>query len=139
MTKTGRPTTFTSSTLQKLEEVFALGGSDKEACFYASLSPSSLYNYQAKHPEFLERKELLKEQPVLKARRSVIAAMEKDARLALMYLERKKHDEFQPKTVSRSEVVERPAPLGDSESEGTLNTLRQEYEIKLRELYTAPA
>jgi hypothetical protein len=85
---------MTDIALQKLEEVFALGGSDKEACFYADISPSTLYNYQQENPDFLERKGLLKESPVLKARRIIIEGMEKDPRLALKYLERINKEEF---------------------------------------------
>jgi len=32
--------------IAKLEYVFPLGGNDKEACLYASVSPAALYEYQ---------------------------------------------------------------------------------------------
>ena len=89
-----RPTIFTEELLQKLEEAFAWGCTDDEACVYADISPSSLYNYQNEKPEFLERKELLKTKPILKARRIVIEAMEKNPTLAFKFLERKRRDEF---------------------------------------------
>ena len=56
----GRPTVMTKDTIAKLEEAFKCGASDLEACFYADISKDSLYNYQKKHPEFIERKEALK-------------------------------------------------------------------------------
>jgi hypothetical protein len=90
----GRPNIITKVTLQKLEEVFALGGSDKEACFYADISPSTLYNYQIENPDFLERKELLKENPILLARRTVVSELTKNSYIAFKYLERKRRDEF---------------------------------------------
>lgn len=89
----GRPTIMTEETIQKLEEIFALGGTDREACFFANISQATLYNYQNDNPEFVERKEALKDQPVLKARRSVVGALE-DPEIAIKYLERKKKDEF---------------------------------------------
>jgi len=94
--KGGRPTDMTEATLNKLEEVFAIGGTDLEACFYADISHQTLYNYQEKHPEFLERKQALKERPVLKARQTVVRALDnpKDAQ---WYLERRNAD-FKPKS-----------------------------------------
>ena len=95
----GRPAIVTPQTIQKLEQAFALGCSDTEACFYSNIGKSTLYNYQNDNPDFLERKELLKEKPVLLARKSVIKFMQNDGNLALKYLERKKKDEFSTKTI----------------------------------------
>src|SRR5918998_4282646 len=64
----GRPTVITPEILAKLEYVFSLGGTDKEACFFADIGLETLYRYQRNHPEFGERKELLKSNPILKAR-----------------------------------------------------------------------
>jgi hypothetical protein len=83
-----------AAVVQLLNEAFALGCTDLEACLYADISKSALYTYQDKHPEFLERKELLKERPVLQARNSVIQAMRTDGNLALKFLERKRKAEF---------------------------------------------
>jgi len=58
--ETGRPTVFDEITLQKLEIAFSNDATDEQACFIANISPSSLYNYQKEHPEFLERKRALK-------------------------------------------------------------------------------
>ncbi len=103
MSDIGRPTVFTQEILQKLEEVFSLGGTDKEACFFAGISPSSLYNYQNENPEFMERKELLKASPILKARQTVVSALSKDPHIAFKYLERRKADEFSQKQTVPSE------------------------------------
>jgi hypothetical protein len=93
----GRPTKMTPTTVQKLEEAFALGCTDIEACFYAGISKQTLYTYQEKYPDFLDRKEALKESPVLLARKSVVEAIPGDPDLALKYLERKRKDEFSTK------------------------------------------
>lgn len=84
---------MTPETIARLEEVFGIGGTDREACFYADISQQTLYDYQEKHPEFIERKEALKEKPILKARQSVVKALD-DPEIALKFLERKKKDEF---------------------------------------------
>ena len=92
--KNGRPTIFTKEVLDNLEYVFSLGGTDKEACLYADVSPAALYKYQEKNPQCVERKEMLKEAPILAARESVIKHLKRNPELALKYLERKKKDEF---------------------------------------------
>ena len=101
LNKNGRPTIFTQEILDKLEYVFALGGTDKEACLYAEVSPAALYKYQEKNPEFVERKEQLKESPVLLARETVVKGLERDSKLAFDYLKVKKRDEF----AERNEVT----------------------------------
>ena len=90
----GRPTIFTKECIQKLEEAFALGCTDLEACLYADIAAASLYNYQKENPKFLERKHRLKENPILKARTCVVKAIESDSDLALKFLERKLKSEF---------------------------------------------
>lgn len=91
----GRPTKMTPETIYKLEQAFSMGCSDLEACLHANIGKTTLYNYQQENPEFVERKEQLKEKLVLKAR-SVIAESlnNKDENTAKWYLERKKKNEF---------------------------------------------
>ena len=92
---TGRPTEMTPETIDKLEQAFSLGCGDKEACLFAGIGTSTLYSYQTKHPEFVERKELLKEKQVLKARSVITKAInDGDKDMAKWYLERKKKIEF---------------------------------------------
>lgn len=94
----GRPTVMTDETIDKLQESWAMGCSDLEACCYANISSAALYNYQKAHPEFVERKAVLKERMVLKAREVVHKALQEgDKDMAKWYLERKKKDEFSTK------------------------------------------
>jgi hypothetical protein len=90
----GRPTVMTLIVIGKLEEAFAMGCTDIEACLYAGINRDTLYGYQNKYPEFVDRKEELKETPVLKARKTVVEALTSDHEFSLKYLERKKKDEF---------------------------------------------
>ena len=91
--KGGRPTIMTELVIKKLEEVFAIGGGDGEACMYADISHQTLYDYQKKHPEFIARKEALKERPILKARQTIIKSID-DPLHAKWYLEKKRKKEF---------------------------------------------
>ena len=96
--KNGRPTVMTDQTLQKLERAFIMGLSDREACLWANISPSTLYEYCKVHPDFSERKELLKEKPKMKAKVILSKALNKnDLETAQWYLERKASDEFRLK------------------------------------------
>lgn len=120
--KNGRPLfdgKSEESVVQKLEEAFAMGCTDLEACLYADISKSAFYAYQDKHPEFLNRKEILKERPVLQARNSVIKAMRYDGNLALKYLERKKKSEFALRTemTGKDGADLMPAPILGGESQ----------------------
>ena len=89
-----RPTIMTPEVVNKLEVAFALGCTDVEACLYADISRMTLQNYQTANPEFIDRKEQLKETPILLARTSVVNKLSTDADLALRYLERKNKAEF---------------------------------------------
>lgn len=82
-----------------------MGCTDKEACLFANIAPSSLYNYQQENAEFLERKELLKESPVLKARQTVFNALDK-VTTATWWLERRTKD-FKP----RSDITSDDKPI----------------------------
>lgn len=93
-----RPRKITKETVQKLEEGFLMGLSDREACIYADIAVSTLYDYCKKHKEFSERKELLKDNIKMKSKLNVAHGIKKgDINLSLWYLERKCKDEFSPK------------------------------------------
>lgn len=95
LNKGGRPSTVTQAVLAKLEEGFCRGLSDRECCVYAGISEDALYRYCTAHEDFRERKELLKQQPKIKAKLIVADALDEgDQKTALWYLERKGKDEF---------------------------------------------
>lgn len=104
--KGGRPTIMTQDTINKLETVFALGGTDKEACFFADISHQTLYDYQHKYPEFVERKEALKLTPVLTARTTVVKSLA-DPDRAFRFLERKMRGEFGNSLEVSGEIVKK--------------------------------
>lgn len=93
MADVGRPTAMTEIVIGKLEEAFAMGCTDKEACTFADIHPSTLYDYQKAHPEFTERKEALKERPFLLARKTIYSELT-DIDTARWFMERKRKDEF---------------------------------------------
>lgn len=90
----GRPPVITPDVIKKLEEAFAWGCSDVEACLWADVNPRSLYKWQEKNPDFVQRKAELKETPIMKARKTVVGALETDPKIAMDYLSRKAKAEF---------------------------------------------
>jgi hypothetical protein len=104
--KGGRPTVMTQETINKLEEAFSCGASDKEACFYAEISHQALYDYQNKYPEFTDRKEGLKNMLKFRAKRNISTKLLEDKdnlTLSMWYLERKDKD-FSMKTENKNDT-----------------------------------
>ena len=95
MADVGRPTVMTKETIDKLEEGFLMGFTDKEASLYANIDVTTLYNYCNDNPNFSTRKELLKEQPKIMAKQNIIKSIKKGSELdSKWYLERKSKNEF---------------------------------------------
>lgn len=93
--KGGRPSRITTEIKDRLLQAFAYGLSDREACLYAGIAPSTLYSYCEKHPKFSEQKEELKNRPKLQAKVVIFEALKKgDVNTAKWYLERKAKEEF---------------------------------------------
>lgn len=101
----GRPTVMTQEVVGKLEQAFSMGCSDLEACLYADISKQALYDYQERNPEFADRKAMLKQKMIFKARSVVADALNnKDENTAKWYLERKAKDEFSTKVENDTTV-----------------------------------
>lgn len=94
----GRPAAITPDVLQKLEDAFANSFSDKEACFYAGISTQTLYNFQKKYPEYVERKEALKLSPNMVAKRELVSNIKGNLDQARWWAQNKMSNEFGPKT-----------------------------------------
>ncbi len=86
--------------LAKLESAFLNGMSDREACLFAGIAPSTLYRYQEENPGFSERKEMLKDNVKMYARLNISKAIQEkgDNAISQWYLERKGKNEFAQKT-----------------------------------------
>ncbi len=95
MVKYWRPLSINKDILRKLEEGFSYGYSDQEACLYADIWTSTLYDYCKRNPDFSERKELLKRTISIHAKRNIFRSIKKgDIKASLWWLERKNKSEF---------------------------------------------
>lgn len=84
--------------IAKLEQAFAMGCTDKEACALAEISLDQLYYYTTYiSPDFQLRKDELKEQPFLTARKTVVDSLGEPEH-AKWFLERKLKKEFALRT-----------------------------------------
>lgn len=72
----GQPTVMTRDTLQKLEQAWNIGATDRIACASAGIAESTLYNYLAKHPEYVEVKNHCKSQIAIQALNNTAQAMQ---------------------------------------------------------------
>lgn len=78
---------------QKLDQVWAMGGTDAEAAFYAEISLTALNVYLKDKSEVSARRDALKNKPILKARTTIVTALDDPAH-AWRFLEHKRADEF---------------------------------------------
>lgn len=86
---------MTPEVLAKIEQAFSLGCNDKEACFSAGISVECLRAFQRNNPLWMERKALLKEKMVLKAKAVIAHALNQlDVQTAKWYLEKQCREEF---------------------------------------------
>lgn len=98
---------MTPETLNKLEYAFRQGLSDRESCLYADISPQTLYNYCKEHPDYLDRKELLKEQVKMRAKENIAKAVDEgNLETSKWYTERKDKD-FNPKLEHSGEITQK--------------------------------
>lgn len=113
----GRPTIMTEEVCRKIEEVAALDGTVEEMCYYAGISRDAYYDYIKKNLKFSDRIDALRNRPVLKARQTVIKALD-DPHHAHWYLERKRKKEFaQKQEVEHSGEVNISSILNELENE----------------------
>lgn len=89
----GKFTKLTDDVVKKLEEIFLLDGTVEEACFFAGISKQTLYNWYKDNPKMQERMDALRNEPFLKARRTIVKNLE-NPQYAFEYMKRKKKDEF---------------------------------------------
>lgn len=89
----GRPTKLTEEVIRKLEEVAALDGSVEEMAYYAGVHVDTVYGWLQADTVFSERIRALRERPILKARQTIVKALDLPDS-AKWYIERKKKKEF---------------------------------------------
>ena len=80
--------------VERLVTGYKLDCKPAELRILAGISKDQLEYFKEQHPEFSSVLEDLRKVPTIKARTSLVRALESDPNLALKYMERKEADEF---------------------------------------------
>lgn len=100
--KRGRPSVMTDDVISKVEYAYSIGATDMESALYADISTVTLYKYLKDNPDFANRRNELKRNPILKAKQAVFDSVaDGDTVTAKWLLEHKASDEYN----TRSEVA----------------------------------
>lgn len=83
----------------------------QECRLLAGISKDQLDYFEKIHPEFSAILEDMRKMPSIKARQTIIRALENDSRVAMWYLERKEADEFKER--KDIDLVEKPILILD--------------------------
>lgn len=121
MSKIGRPTELTDEVIRKIEEVAALDGTVEEMAFFANVHRATIYRWLKEDKDFSDRIKDLRQRPFLKARQTIVKALD-DPNHAFKYMERKKKKEFGANMDVTSNGAGLPTPiikLSTDENEGT--------------------
>lgn len=82
--------------LTKLVDAYKFYATDDQACFYAGISIGQLKYFQTLHPDFYTIKHLAKQDPGLRAKKTIVKSLETDKETAKWWTERTEK-EFNPK------------------------------------------
>lgn len=83
--KGGRPSAFSESVVQKLEQAFSIGANDSQACAYAGIARQTFYSHLQKNPEFAERMAFLKQKLPLEAKNQLVQLIKNGDRQAILW------------------------------------------------------
>lgn len=113
----GRPTVMTEQVILKLRECFSFGLSDARSCKVAGISEPTLYKYQVENPEFINEKETLKQDLIMKAAKTISESLD-DPKNAQWLLERRDKENYSTRTESSvlRTNIEIPAASLDKET-----------------------
>lgn len=84
--------------LQKLVDAYKFYATDDQACYYAGINMGQLRYFQELHPDFFSIKHAAKQDPTLRAKKTVVSSLEKNPEQAHWWLERLEKDTFSTRT-----------------------------------------
>jgi len=84
---------MTPERIELLREAFSFDANITEACLFADIDYSTYYNWKKKNPELLEKLEALRNNPIIKAKRTVLADID-NPQTAKWLLERKRKADY---------------------------------------------
>lgn len=127
----GRPTVRTPDVNRKIEEAAALGCTVEEIAFYAGIHRDTLYSWMKDDLELSDRVRELQEKPVIKARQTIIEALN-EPQYATWYLARKRKKEFSERV--ENDVTSNGETLSAFTGSKEAKQLGKKYEDELKNL-----
>lgn len=103
---------MTPEVIERLRTAYIVGANDKEAYGFADISHETFYNYIERHPEFREQINRWQEEPILKAKTTVVNKLN-DVKNAQWYLERKAKKEYGANVDVTTDGKALPTPIID--------------------------
>ncbi len=94
---------MTENLLKELDACFAYTFTDEEACLHVGIAPKTLYNYQKKHPEYVQRKQALRKKPNLAIKKELIDGIKGNLEHSRWMAIKKIPDEYGDKTTIKHE------------------------------------
>ena len=89
---------MTDNVIRKLDEAFMYGLSDRQACLYAEIPYSTFTSWLEKNEDYRTKKELLKENPKLRAKINVAKSIGNGDLYDSRWLLERTDKDFNPKT-----------------------------------------
>jgi hypothetical protein len=102
LSRAGRPSVLTETVVSKLEQAFAIGANDSQACSYAGISRQTFYANLKKDSEFRDKIEAQKEKLALKAKQELAKLIQGGDRTTILwYLERAERQKNNPDEMTK--------------------------------------
>ena len=127
----GRPTVRTDDVNRKIEEAAALGCTVEEIAFYAGIHRDTLYSWMKDDEVLSDRIKELREKPIIKARQTIIKALE-EPQYASWYLARKVKREFSERV--ENDVTSNGETLSNLTGSEKTKQIGKKYEEELKQL-----
>jgi DNA-binding transcriptional regulator YiaG len=115
--------------IEKLKEMYKLDASQKEMACYLEVCEETICHWKKKHPLLFQSLELMRNEPILTARRTIVKAVATETPTAFKYLERKARKEF----LEEQKII---VETDDEERGGDVKAAVEAFEQSMRKILT---
>ena len=122
----GRPRAVDKVVVAKLEMAFVCGANVSEACRAAGVSRDAYYNFVGWEPRYADRFKLLRQEPVLQAKRNIAEAIANGCLQTSRWLLEKQDPAFITRV--RSSITDTPNSVEQTEAD----VLRQLHQLIMK-------
>lgn len=134
--KTGRKSILTPEMRRKIEEAAIFDLNYTQIAVYCGIDRTSLYNWKEKYPKFFHKIDLLRESPLIRAKKTLYAGVEVDPDLALKLLQNKDRDNYSTKQEQKHTGKLQVEDVTESEDDPEVDQAVSQLEEVLRKNMT---